>query len=434
VLRRTLAFIALTLGLLALPAVASARPLTFGVHTPDDPFGGSTLKVDALERDTGRHIGIVSWFQSWGGQPWVARVQPHVFNAVINSGRAPLVAWEPWAPDGGAEQPQYSLARIAGGAFDDYIAEFGRGLRDIGATVYVRPMHEMNGNWYPWSGSVNGNSPALFVRAWRHMVDIVRGQGATNVRWVFTPLNEDWPITSSNRLERYYPGPQYVDVLAVDGYNWGATKPFFGGWRSFSRTFNRAYARLTKLGPQPIWIAEVGSATEGGSKAAWVRDMFKRARSMNRLSAIVWMDTIDAREGDWRMRSPADVLAAFGPDDDSAAAAASLRPNARVRRGRRGDAAGQSGRAAWALRISAPVHLGRRAVVRWNETAAQDGVERWRIYLNDKRVRTLRAGRSRVMRKRMNRTGRYRWKVEGVDAGGRTVVSASRGFRVVRRG
>jgi hypothetical protein len=269
---------------------------------------------------------------------------------------------------------------------------------------------------------------------WRHVVDVARGAGATNIKWVWCPLTEDVPNTRGNHFERYYPGRSYVDVLSLDGYNWGAATPQFGGWRSFHKIFAKPYRRIKRLGPQPIWIAEVGSATEGGSKAAWVRDMFKRARSMNRLSAIVWMDTIDAREGDWRMRSPADVLAAFGPDDDSAAAAASLRPNARVRRGRRGDAAGQSGRAAWALRISAPVHLGRRAVVRWNETAAQDGVERWRIYLNDKRVRTLRAGRSRVMRKRMNRTGRYRWKVEGVDAGGRTVVSASRGFRVVRRG
>ena len=118
-------------------------------------------------------------------------------------------------------------------------------------------------------------------------------------------------MTRANRFERYYPGRRYVDVLALDGYNWGATKPRFGGWRSFGKVFTRPYRRLSRLGRQPIWIAEVGSAPEGGDKAAWVRNMFRRARRMGRLRAIVWMDTFEPDEGDWRIRSPANVAAAF---------------------------------------------------------------------------------------------------------------------------
>lgn len=313
-LRRTLAFIALTLGLLAIPVAASARSLTFGVHSPSDPFGGNTHKVDALQTDIGRHIDVVSWFQNWGGEAWVSRVQPHVFNAVTASGRTPMVTWEPWAPSAGASQPRYALRRIAGGEFDRYIARWARDLRALRTPIYLRPMHEMNGNWYPWAGTVNGNSPLLFKRSWTRMHRIFRRQGATNVKWVFSPVNEDWPRRAANRFERYYPGRRYVDVLALDGYNWGATKPNFGGWRSFGRTFSSAYVRLSRLGRQPIWIAEVGSATEGGDKAQWVRDMFRTAQTMRRLRAIVWMDTIDAREGDWRVRSPIDVAAAFRPD------------------------------------------------------------------------------------------------------------------------
>jgi hypothetical protein len=308
-LRSTLAVIGLTLGLLLLPALASARPLSFGVYTPDDPLHGNTDKVDALERDIDRRIEVVSWFQSWGGSPWVRRVQPHVFRAVTRGGRVPLIAWEPWRPGGRTRQPQFSLRRIAGGAFDRYIAGWARALRGLRSTVYLRPMHEMNGNWYPWAGLVNGNSPKQFRRAWRRMHRIFLRHGARNVRWVFAPITED--LTPANRFERYYPGRRYVDVLALDGYNWGATKPRFGGWRSFGTVFRRPYRRLSRLGPQPIWIAEVASATEGGDKAAWVRDMFRTAGRMRRLRAIVWMDTIDRVEGDWRIRSPANVAAAF---------------------------------------------------------------------------------------------------------------------------
>ena len=170
-MHKTLAAIALalTLGLLAAPADASARGLSFGVHTPGDPFAGNTDQIDSLQRDLGRRIGIVSWFQNWGGAPWVRAVQPHVFNAVLRSRRRPLVTWEPWVPGGGKDQPQFSLKRIAGGAFDGYISSWARSLRRLRSTVYIRPMHEMNGDWYPWGGTVNGNSPALFRAAWRHI-------------------------------------------------------------------------------------------------------------------------------------------------------------------------------------------------------------------------------------------------------------------------
>jgi len=113
-------------------------------------------------------------------------------------------------------------------------------------------MHEFNGDWYPWGGTVNGNSPALFVEAWRRMVDIFHRHGADNVRFVWSPNNIDVP--ASNRLESYYPGEAYVDVLAVDGYNWGAGTPAYGGWKSFSEVFMPAYDRLRALGPQPIWL------------------------------------------------------------------------------------------------------------------------------------------------------------------------------------
>jgi len=245
-----------------------------------------------------------------------------MFQAVKDSGRIPLVTWEPLDPNNwGSNQPNYSLARIAGGAFDAYIARWADDLRNVGTPVYLRPMHEMNGNWYPWGMSVNGNSAQLFRDAWRRMHDIFTAHGATNVRWVWSPLNIDVPGTPGNRLEDLYPGQQYVDVLATGGYNWGSEKPEFGGWQSFSTIFTGIYNRLKALGPQPIWITEVASDYRGGDKAAWVRDMFSTAAGMDRLQAIVWFN--EDKERDWRAAPNAEVAAAFnaGPTslrDDSA--------------------------------------------------------------------------------------------------------------------
>ena len=149
-------------------------------------------------------------------------------------------------------------------------------------------------------------------------------------------------------MERYYPGAQYVDVLALDGYNWGSTTPEYGGWQSFEQVFERAYERLTALGDQPIWIAEVGSAPEGGDKADWVRNMFETAARWDRLKAIVWFDL--NKEQDWPRRRgpPARASRRFSgyPRSRCSGATASPALLRRRRRSRTGDAARRRRRAA----------------------------------------------------------------------------------------
>ena len=295
-----------------MPACASANAsLRFGVFSPGDPYGGDVAAIDALQAAVERHVDIVHWYQSWGGGDWISSVQPHVIMAVTASGRTPLLTWEPWSPSGGADQPQYRLSQIAGGAFDAYITGWADALRAVGATIYLRPMHEMNGTWYPWSGTVNGNSSGLYIQAWLHIHAIFRARGAHNVKWVWSPNHVDVPQTSVNAMERYYPGREYVDVLAVDGYNWGAEMPHNGGWQSYGQVFSGALDRLSRLGSQPLWIAEIGCDVRGGDKAAWIRDALAHAKANERVQALIWFD-VD-KERDWRATSSADVAAAFKP-------------------------------------------------------------------------------------------------------------------------
>jgi hypothetical protein len=285
---------------------APARPgLRFGVHSPPAPENGIE-PIDALERELGRRISIVMWYQHWDG--WGPELVPEWVEAAGSGGRAPLLTWEPWRPPGVA-QPRFRLSRIAAGDFDEYVLRWARRLRSIGMTVYLRPMHEMNGNWYPWSGAGHGNSPADYRRAWRHLHDLFTRAGASNVRWVWSPNAEDVPTSRENRLENYYPGDDHVDVLALDGYNWGADLPAYGGWSTFEEIFARAYERVARLAPQPIWIAETASDSVGGDKAQWVRDMFATAARMPRLEAIVWFNV--NKERDWRATVPPGTAAAF---------------------------------------------------------------------------------------------------------------------------
>ena len=180
----------------AAPVVASAQEPLFGAWNPGDPYMGHTNGANALEAATGRRVEIVHWYQGWGGGAFGAPVQPQSLEAVARSGRTPLVTWEPWTPTAGLAQPDFQLARIAAGAYDAYISEWAVALRLVGSPVYLRPMHEFNGDWYPWSGAVNGNTPEQFVQAWRRIVDIFRGLGAANVRFVWSPNNIDVPAST----------------------------------------------------------------------------------------------------------------------------------------------------------------------------------------------------------------------------------------------
>lgn len=311
---RVLARIAIVaLSLLALgpaaPGPASAkRPIKFGTTSTTDPYSDNTRAITATQARFGRPVDIVHWYQSWGGGSGTTPFSESWVGAVLDSQRTPLLTWEPWdARSVTHDQPAFRLRRIADGAYDAYIADWAQRLWRLDRTVYLRPMHEFNGSWYPWSGAANGNTPRDFRAAWRHMRRVFSRHGATRVKWVWSVNALDVP--AGNRMEDYYPGDRLVDVLALDGYNWGTSEPGHGGWRTFSEIAVPAYRRLAKIGPQPIWVTETASDHRGGSKPEWIRDMFRTARELERLRAIVWFD--EDKERDWRLDSSRDVARAF---------------------------------------------------------------------------------------------------------------------------
>ena len=187
------------------------------------------------------------------------------------------------------------LHDITAGHHDDYLRSWAQGIQHAPGPVYLRPFPEMNGDWVPWNGD-----PQALRDAWTHLTTLFENEGTHNVRWVWSPNVTDEPRTEHNRMENYYPGHDHVHVLALSGYNWGDTRPTIG-WRSFEDILEEPYARLTRLGPQPVWMAETASSEVGGDKAAWIRAMFASAAEFPRLEAIVWFN--EDKETDWRIES-----------------------------------------------------------------------------------------------------------------------------------
>ena len=270
----------------------------FGAWVPGSPNSMSPLS--ALESEVGSKASVVHYFTNtmYGFDASLA-------NAVVGHGSTPLVTLEFWNPANGVNQPSLSLKSISGGSMDTYLHTYAKNAKAFGKTLWLRPFHEMNGNWYPWGGTVNGNSPADLVVAWKHVKDIFTAEGATNVKFVWCPNASSAPNTAANSISAYWPGDDYVDYIGLDGYNWGGTS-----WTSFSGVFTKAYAAVTALSSKPIIIVETGSSETGGSKSAWIADMFKVIpTSFPHIVGVTWFD--ENKEHDWRIDSSATSLAAF---------------------------------------------------------------------------------------------------------------------------
>ena len=283
--------------------------MRLGIYRLDGLLDDDSLAE--LEREINAPVTMISLFRAWNrcaiedDLPWLADLG--------SARREILLTWEPWRipadPAKPETQPDFSLRAILSGRYDTYIRSFAAAVRDLHRPINLRPMHEMNGFWYPWCGTVNGNNPGEFQPAWRHLRRLFAEEGATNVAWVWSPYASSFPPDPENRMERYFPGDEDVDLTALDGYNWGTRLPG-GSWQDFTDIFRAGYERLTSLSRAPVMIAETASAEEGGCKAEWIREMGHALPSrFPRIGTLIWFDT--DKERDWRIASSPRSLAAF---------------------------------------------------------------------------------------------------------------------------
>lgn len=275
----------------------AGEPVALGAYIPGAP--ADPTKIDQFTEEVGTPPAIVMWYQRWAHEG-VREFDPAKMDAVVSRGAMPMVTWAPRDNTRGKNQPKYALRRIIAGKHDDYIREWARDAAGWGKPMYLRFAHEMNGDWYPWSPDINGNTSDEYVAAWRHVVDIFREEGATNVRWVWSPAVLR---TTGTPLSELYPGDDYVDWVGLDGYNWG-TSEYWSSWQTLAEVFRPIYDEATAVAPgKPIMITETSSTEVGGDKATWIRDAFGTDISsrLPATKAVIWFDQ-DSEE-DWRIDS-----------------------------------------------------------------------------------------------------------------------------------
>jgi hypothetical protein len=217
---------------------------------------------------------------------WLEPFQSNFGLLAARHGAIPLIQIEPSG---------VSLAAIAAGVYDGYLASYAAAVRGYGNAVILSFGHEMNGNWYTWG--YRRTKPAEFVAAWKHIVTFFRAAGADNVTWLWT-VNIVSDLPGSARIPgpaAWWPGSPYVTWVGIDGYYGQKT------WK-FNSLFGPTIAMVKELTSAPILIAETGASQAG--QPAQIADLADGVRRFG-LLGFVWFDSVG--NSDWRIRTPAAI-------------------------------------------------------------------------------------------------------------------------------
>lgn len=184
--------------------------------------------------------------------------------------------------------------RVLQGEYDSFLNNYAKTIADFDHPVLFRLGNEMNGDWCPYSGYNTSRDAEIYVDFYRYIYNIFDEQGVDNVIWVWNPNDKSFPDFQWNSAYNYYPGDEYVDVIGMTAYNTGTYYSGLGEkWVSFQELYQNTYEEYSEHFGQALMITEFASASRGGSKSQWIKDMFIKIASYNRIKLAIWWDGCD---------------------------------------------------------------------------------------------------------------------------------------------
>ncbi len=188
-------------------------------------------------------------------------------NTILSTGKIPfirLMARSNFNED--EPDPVYSMQRIIDGDFDNQLTQWAIEASNSQTPLLVEFGTEVNGSWFPWNGVYNGGAttgqygdpnlpdgPERFRDAYRHIIDVCRNNGATNITWFFHVDAEGQPDEDWNQIANYYPGDEYIDWVGASVYGSHFQED---DYIEFSDKLDMIYPNLVNLTQKPIAILE----------------------------------------------------------------------------------------------------------------------------------------------------------------------------------
>ena len=253
------------------PWLNPSSPRLLGVLT--DPWHS-----DEYERALEAHVQLIANFMPFG-----ARLMPtNRLREAQRRGLTPMISWLPRESSAvmnpHAIQPAFSNASIAAGRQDAYIRRFARACAGFQGTILLRYAPEFEGSWEPWH--VN---PAAYVAAWRRVRLIFVQEGATNVKFIWSPALPWEQYTGGFQawlrlIDRYWPGSSSVDYVGTTMVSHDRQGVDF---------FSKRIPLLRKF-RKPVVLGEVYAPEQ--SRQTWLPDLVKMVNRMSYVRVVVWCD------------------------------------------------------------------------------------------------------------------------------------------------
>lgn len=248
----------------------------------------------ALETQVGRKFALDRQYRAW------EEAIPSGYDAwTSDQGRIPVVSWKAQRRKDGS---LVTWRDIAQGKEDPWIKQQAMTVASFGKPIFISFHHEPEDD--PKSGTA-----ADFVAAWRHVHTIFRDLHANNVSWTWIMMVGTFrdPANAS----AFYPGNEYVDWVAADGYNWFGCAGWSPSWLSFEEVF-RSFREFSRSTGKPAMIPEWGTVDDQlmpGRAAQWFRDASTTIKSWPEIKGLAYFNA-DA-ECSWRVETSKSTLSAF---------------------------------------------------------------------------------------------------------------------------
>ncbi len=176
---------------------ATAYVGLYNVLSPELDFGGLGLNIEG-EPDSNEG--------SWGAGPVSAYKTATEFG--VRDLAIGLFIAENDRPN--------ALKELIAGEHDNKIKRLARLFQYVPGKVFLRIGYEFDGVW-----NVGHEAPEVYIAAWRHIVDVLRAEGAENLVTVWqasaSPI-DDVIEKKHEDISVWYPGDDYVDWIGLSWF------------------------------------------------------------------------------------------------------------------------------------------------------------------------------------------------------------------------
>ena len=243
-----------------------------GTALPDSDV--SMAVADAYRDAVGRPLAWIYFSNEW----YQTKAFPRVTAEAIRArGAVPFIRLHMRSQQQQlVTDPTYTLDRINAGEFDGDLRAWADGARAFGTALIVQYGTEVNGDWNPWSAPYNGGpvlGPPKFRQAYRHIVQVMRAEGASNITWALHINGENWPGDDPrNNAGAYYPGDDVVDWIGFSLYqNYGVGDPLCRDVGALLEAREAELGDAAKV--KPLFAFELGTSATSTqcNPGAWVR-------------------------------------------------------------------------------------------------------------------------------------------------------------------